>query len=154
MSEEKIYVTKKGLKDLEDELGYLVNTRRKEVAEELQKTREMGDISENAAYEAARNEQSFIEGRIEELEELLKRTLLIQEEEGSVLVGIGARVTLHIDGDDQDFRIVGVAETDPGSGKISHKSPLGMALMGKKVGDKVTVDAPAGKITYKVLKIS
>jgi transcription elongation factor GreA len=153
MAEEKIYVTEKGLKDLQNELEHLTKTRRKEVAEDLQRTRELGDISENAAYEAARNEQSFIEGRIEELEELLKRTELIGDGEGKALVGIGTRVKLHLDGDDQEFHIVGIAETDPESGRISHKSPLGTALMGKKVGDRVAVEAPAGKITYKILEI-
>jgi transcription elongation factor GreA len=153
MAEEKIYVTKEGLQDLKSELEHLVKTRRKEVAEELLRTREMGDISENAAYDAARNEQSFIEGRIEELEELLKHTQLVEKESGKALVGIGSRVKLHIDGDDQEFHIVGVSETDPGSGKISHQSPLGKALMGRKVGEKISVEAPVGKVTYKIVSI-
>jgi transcription elongation factor GreA len=152
MSEDKIYVTKDGLENLKSEYDHLVNVRRKEVAEKLQKARELGDVTENAAYEAARDEQTFVEGRIEELDGLLKRVEIIKTgKEGKV--AIGSRVKVHLDGDDQEFHIVGAAETDPGSGRISHKSPLGQALMGKGVGDKIEVEAPVGNLSYCILEI-
>lgn len=152
MAEEKIYVTQKGLKSLRDEYAHLVNVRRKEVAGKLQKARELGDVSENAAYDAARNEQAFIEGRVEELDELLKRAEVVGGAKAD-RIAIGSRVKVHLDGNKHEFHIVGTTETDPGGGKISHRSPLGQALMGKKVGDKVEVEAPAGKLTYHILEI-
>jgi len=153
MAKEKIYVTQEGLKSLKEEYDHLANVRRKEVAENLQKARELGDVTENAAYDAARNEQSFIEGRIEELDELLKRAEVVKGSRASK-IAIGSRVKVHLDGDDHKFHIVGSVEADPGNGKISHKSPLGQALMGKKVGDKVEVEAPAGQISYHILEIN
>lgn len=152
MPEEKIYVTQEGLKSLKDEYDELVNVRRKEVAEKLRKARELGDVSENAAFDAAKTEQAFIEGRIEELEDLLKRAEMVGGRKVDK-VAIGSRVKVHLDGDAHEFHIVGTAEADPGNGRISHKSPLGQALMGKKVGDKIEVEAPAGKITYHILEI-
>lgn len=152
MVEEKVYLTQEGLKKLHSELDQLVNSRRKEVAEKLQKARELGDITENAAYDAARDEQAFIEGRIEELEDVLKRVEVVEEEKAGV-VSVGSRVRVHLDGNEREFQIVGALEANPADGKISHESPLGQALLGKKVGDKVAVEAPAGKLTYHVLGI-
>lgn len=152
MAEEKIYVTQGGLKNLKDEYNHLVNVRRKEVAENLRKARELGDVTENAAYDAARNEQTFLEGRIGELEGLLKRAEVVEGCKVGKIV-IGSRVRIHLDGDDHDFHIVGTTEADPGNGRISYKSPLGQALMGKKIGDKVAVEAPVGKLIYCILEI-
>lgn len=152
MAEEKIYVTQEGLKSLKEEYDHLVNVRRKEVAEKLRKARDLGDITENAAYDAARNEQSFIEGRIEELDELLKKVKVIEGAKAS-RVGIGSWVRVHLDGNEHEFHIVGTTEADPGNGRISHKSPLGQSLLGKKVGDKVEVEAPVGKLVYHILEI-
>jgi len=152
MAEEKIYVTQKGLKSLKDEYEQLVNVRRKEVAEKLRKARELGDVSENAAYDAARNEQAFIEGRFEELDALLKRVEVIEGTKAGK-IAIGSQVKVHLDGNDREFYIVGTTEADPGNGRISHKSPLGQALMGKKVGDKIEVEAPVGKLTYHIREI-
>jgi len=152
MVEEKTYVTREGLKSLQDEYNYLVNVRRKEVAEKLQEARELGDVTENAAYEAARNEQVLVEGRIKELDDLLKKVEVADDTKGG-RVAIGARVRIRLEDADQELHIVGTTEADPGSGKISHKSPLGRALMGKKVGDKVDVEAPVGKLTYCILEI-
>ena len=152
MAEEKVYLTQEGLKKLKEEHAHLVGDRRKEVAEKLQKARDLGDISENAAYDTAREEQSFVEGRISELENILKRVKVV-EETGAGEVAIGSTVKVHLDGKDQEFRVVGAHEADPTSGKISHESPLGQALLGRKIGEKVEVKAPLGKITYHILKI-
>lgn len=152
MAEEKVYLTKEGLKKLREERDQLVDVRRKEVAEKLQKARELGDISENAAYDAARDEQAFVEGRIEELEDILKRVELVENGKAGVIV-VGSRVRVHLDGDEQEFQIVGAPEANPTGGKISHESPLGRALLGKKVGEKVAVEAPVGKLTYHILEI-
>jgi transcription elongation factor GreA len=152
MADEKIYVTQDGLKELQDEYDYLVDVRRKEVAEKLKSARELGDITENAAYEAAKDEQSFIEGRVKELEALLEKIEVVEGEKADK-VAIGSRVKVRLEADEQEFHIVGTTETDPASGRISHKSPLGQALIGKAIGDKIEVDAPVGKLTYCILEI-
>lgn len=152
MVEEKVYLTQEGLKKLQEEYDQLVNVRRKEVAEKLQKARELGDVSENAAYDAARDEQAFVEGRIAELDGVLKRVEVVEEEKGGV-IQVGSTVRVHLDGNEQEFQIVGAPEANPSDGKISHESPLGRALLGKKIGDQVEIEAPAGKLTYHVLGI-
>jgi len=150
--EEKIYLTQEGLEKIKEEHEQLTTVRRKEVAEKLQKSRELGDISENAAYDAARDEQTFVEGRIGELEDILKR-VEIAESNGGSEIGIGSMVTVHLDGEKQDFHIVGAHEADPAAGKISHESPLGQSLIGKKVGETIEVEAPVGKLKYRILAI-
>uniref|UniRef100_A0A832E208 Transcription elongation factor GreA n=1 Tax=candidate division WWE3 bacterium TaxID=2053526 RepID=A0A832E208_UNCKA len=152
MAEEKVYLTQEGLKNLKEEYDQLVNVRRKEVAEKLQKARELGDVTENAAYDAARDEQAFVEGRITELDDLLKRVEVVEEEKAGA-VRVGSRVRVHLDGNEQEFQIVGAPEANPADGKISHESPLGQALLGKKVGEKVEINAPVGKLVYHVLEI-
>lgn len=152
MPKEKVYLTQEGLEKLQKEFDHLVSARRKEVAEKLQKARELGDISENAAYDTARDEQSFVEGRIAELESVLKRVEIVVEGKASKVI-VGSTVRVHLDGDEQEFQIVGAPEANPTSGKISHESPLGQALLGKKAGEKVTVEAPVGKLSYHVLEI-
>ena len=150
--EEKVYLTQEGLNKLKEEHDQLVNVRREEVAEKLQKARELGDISENAAYDAARDEQTFIEGRIAELEDILKRVEVV-EAPAAGEIAIGSTVKVHLDGEEQEFRVVGAHEADPSSGKISHESPLGQSLIGKKVGDQIEVEAPVGKLIYRILDI-
>ncbi|MEX0887934.1 MAG: transcription elongation factor GreA [Patescibacteria group bacterium] len=152
MVEEKVFLTQGGLKNLKEEHEQLMNVRRKEVAEKLQKARELGDISENAAYDTARDEQAFVEGRIAELDGLLKNVEIVSQEKASA-VQVGSLVKVHIEGEEQEFQIVGAPEANPLDGKISHESPLGQALIGKKVGEKVEIEAPAGKLTYHVLEI-
>lgn len=152
MAEEKVYVTQEGLKSLQEEYDNLSSVRRKEVAEKLRKARELGDVTENAAYDAAKDEQAFIEGRIAELESILKRVEVVKNS-GAGKIAIGSTVQVHLDGDEQEFKIVGAHEADPTAGKISHESPLGQSLLGKKVGDKIEVEAPVGKLTYCILKI-
>ena len=152
MAEEKVYLTKGGQKKIQKEYDQLVNARRKEVAEKLQKARELGDVSENAAYDAAREEQSFVEGRITELDDILRRVEVVKEKAGGE-IAIGSTVLVHLDGDEQEFTVVGAHEADPASGKISHESPLGQALIGKKIDEKIEVEAPVGKLTYRIVKI-
>jgi transcription elongation factor GreA len=147
-----VYITKDGLKKLKSELAALVDEKRPEMAKKIKEAREMGDISENSAYDDARQEQAFIEGRIEELEEIIKNAV-IRDIKAKDSVDVGAKVILHIEGDEEEFHIVGATEADPMNRKISHESPLGSALLGKKVGEKIKVEAPVGDLTYTVLKI-
>lgn len=147
-----LFLTKEGLENLKAELKTLHEVKRPEIAKRIKEAREMGDISENSEYDAARQEQSFVEGRIEELEEILKNAK-ISEPKHKDSVGVGCMVTVHVDGSEESFHIVGAMEANPLEKRISHESPLGSALVGKKVGDKIVVEAPVGKLTYTVLKI-
>jgi transcription elongation factor GreA len=148
----QVYLTATGLKSLQEEYSELINNKRHSIASRIQKAREYGDLSENAEYAEAKDEQSFIEGRILELEQILQNVAVI-EQTGTDSVQMGSTVKVHINGKDDTFSIVGAQEADPRLKKISHESPLGRALIGKKVGSAVEVDAPVGKITYKVLSI-
>lgn len=147
-----IFLTKEGLEQLKIELKELTETRRIEVSQRIKNAREMGDLSENAEYQSAKEEQGIVEGRIMELEDIIKRAKV--EENGSKeIIGVGSKVSVHIDGDEQVFHLVGAPEANPMEGKISHESPLGMQLLGKKVGEKFEVEAPVGKLTYTIKKI-
>ncbi|MCL5432996.1 MAG: transcription elongation factor GreA [Patescibacteria group bacterium] len=156
MNNKKIYLTKEGLEELKKEHDDLTKIKRPEVLERVTQARNMGDLSENAEYVAARDELSFIDGRIEELSELLKQVSLIHESSskgGKKTVKLGSKVTLHVDGKKEVFMLVGEWEADPKDKKISHESPLGKALIGKEIGEKVQVDAPAGKINYTIVDV-
>lgn len=149
------YLTPEGKQKLEEELEYLKTTKRRELAERLNFAIKQGDLSENADYSAAKEEQAFLEGRIRQLEGMLRHVELITEQSGGE-VRLGSRVTVkEVDGfdDDEVFTMVGAAEANPLEGKISNESPLGRALLGKHIGDEVEVDAPAGRITFKIVKI-
>lgn len=150
---EEILVTPEGLKKIKDEYKDLVETKRSQIAERIQSAREMGDLSENAAYHTAKEDQSFLEGRILELKQILKHAKIIEQSGEKDLVTIGSKVILHLEEDEETFWIVGALEADPASNKISHESPLGQALIGKKVGDIVEVEAPMGSIKYKIKNI-
>ncbi len=153
LKENKVYLTKDGLHDLKAELKQLTEVERLSIAERIKTARDMGDISENADYEAAREKQAFVEGRIREIEDILGKVELIDENRKSNLVGVGVTVKVHVDGGEEEFMIVGAPEANPIDKKISHESPLGKALLGKKVGDHVDVEAPMGNLTYTVLSI-
>ncbi len=157
MDTKKIYLTEEGLEELRKEYHELAKVRRPQVLERLSDARDQGDLSENAEYVAARDELSFLDGRIDELEELLKQVTLIKDEEkkvnGKDVVSLGSTVILHIDGKKEQFTVVGEWEADPIEKKISHESPLGKALLGKTVGEKFEVEAPAGKLAYTVVSI-
>lgn len=155
MDNKKIYLTKEGLAELKKEHVELVNEKRPDVLSRVTQARNMGDLAENAEYIAAREELSFIDGRIDELEELLKQAILIRDSKTSNhAVKLGSKVTLHAKGKKEIFTLVGEWEADPTNKKISHESPLGKALLGKKVGEKAEVEAPAGKISYMIVSIN
>jgi transcription elongation factor GreA len=154
LMEDKILLTKEGLEKLKKELETLVTFRRPEVVKKIQIARDSGDLSENAAYVSARDEQAFIEGRILELEDIIKNSLVSVGSVGGTSIVVGSKVTVHVEGEEDSFYIVGAPEADPSEKKISHESPLGKALLGKKIGEKVEVDAPIGKLVYTIKSIS
>ena len=154
--DKKNILTYEGLKKLEDELENLKVVRRKEVSQKIKEAREQGDLSENAEYDAAKYEQRDIEARIEELEKILKNAEVVVEEEADLdKVSIGCSVKiLDCEFDEElEYKIVGSTEANSLKGKISNESPVGKALLGKQVGDTVTVETPAGEFSYKVLSI-
>lgn len=156
-----VLVTKEGLKKLREELDHLKTVRRSEVAQRLKEAISYGDLSENAEYEEAKNEQAFVEGRILELEKQVKNARIITEHDTKAAKGkvieIGSVVTVRnkTDGDDPEtYTIVGSMEADPIEHKISNESPIGKALLGREKGDIVDVTAPAGKFKYEVIKVA
>lgn len=156
MAEKKNILTYAGLKQYEDELHNLKVFKRKEVAQKIKEAREQGDLSENAEYDAAKDEQRDIELRIEELEKLLKNAEVVVEEEIDLeKINIGCKVKVYeIEEDEEmEFKIVGSTEANSLQNKISNESPVGQALLGKKVGDVVDVETQVGVIQYKVLEI-
>ena len=154
MTAQTTFLTPEGLKKLEDELEYLRTVRRREVAQRLRAVLDGQDVLENAEYEDAKNEQAFVEGRILTVETILKSTVLIQEGGPTDRVGIGNRVTVEEEGEEPEtYHIVGFAEADPKSGRISNESPLGKALLGYRVGDEVIVNAPAGILCFRIIAI-
>jgi len=153
----KKLLTYAGLKALEDELETLKVVKRKEVAEKIKEAREQGDLSENAEYDAAKDEQRDIEARIEELEGILKNAEVVVEDEvdfDKINVGCKVKVFDVTYDEEMEFKIVGSTEANSLEGKISNESPVGQALLGKQVGDLVKVDTQAGEIQYKILDIS
>lgn len=156
MEEKKTLLTYSGLKQYQEELEYLKSVKRKEIADKLKVAREQGDLSENAEYDAAKDEQSDNERRIEELEQLLKNVEVITDDDvDSDKVGVGSKVKVRDMEYKEDlvFDIVGTQQADSLEGKISNESPLGKALIGAKKNQTVTVDSPAGPIKYKILSI-
>ena len=148
------YLTPEGHQKLQDELEYLRTTKRLEVAERLHEAMEGGELIEHAEYEAAKNEQAFIEGRIQELERLLANCRIIQETGKMDTVQIAAKVTIQENGNDPEtYTIVGPVEANPRDGKISNESPLGRALLNHRAGDTVTVEAPSGSFTVNIVKV-
>lgn len=154
---EKKQMSREGYEKLEQELAYLVTVRRAEVAQKLKEARSFGDLSENAEYDEAKNEQGILEAQIAEMENTLANAEVVDDEDISTNeVGIGS--TIEIKRTDRDkvekFKIVGTTEADPLEGKISDDSPIGKAAMKKKVGDKFTVEAPVGELEFEILSIS
>ncbi len=149
---QKMVLTKDGLEELKTELEQLTVHKRPEVVKRLSDARDLGDLSENSEYAAAKQDLAFIDGRITELEEIIHGAKVVTSH-GKKQVDVGCKVTLHLNGKRDIFTVVGEWEADPTNKKISHSSPLGKALLGKKVGDKVEVEAPAGKVMYRILEI-
>ena len=156
MADRKTILTYAGLKALEEELENLKVVKRKEVAAKIKEAREQGDLSENAEYDAAKDEQRDIEARIEEIEKILKNAEVVVEDEVDFdKINIGCSVLVYDKEFDEEiqFKIVGSTEANSLQGKISNESPVGQALLGKKVGDEIQVETQAGVMEYKVLKI-
>lgn len=149
---ENVLLTKEGFEKLQKELEELKTVRRPAVIARIQAAKELGDLSENAEYDDARNEQSFVEGRVQEVESMLKRAKVVEHHKGG-MVDMGSKVTVNAKGKITTFEIVGATESDPSNGKISNASPIGKALMGHMAGDSITVSTPAGDALYKITKI-
>lgn len=148
----QFHLTKEGIEELQSELKELV-AQRGPIAERIKTAREFGDLAENAEYIAAREEQEKTEGRIAEIENVLQNVEVIKKPRGDSKVQLGSKVTLK-NGTTKEFQVVGTVEADPMNGKISDESPIGQALMGKKLGDEVEIKTPAETATYKIAKIS
>jgi transcription elongation factor GreA len=154
MANHAVYLTDEGRKKLEGELKHLRTVRRQEIAQRLHEAMDGGELIDNAEYEAAKNEQAFIEGRILELEYMLATALPIEPAEEKDIVQIGSTVVIKQDRKKSEtYTIVGAAEADPKKGLISNESPLGQALLNHKVGDRVEVKAPAGDLRFRIVKI-
>ncbi len=157
MEKKEIVLTKDGMAQLRQELEYLKTEKRKEVSEKIKEARSFGDLSENAEYDEAKNEQAEVESRINTIVNMLKYARVIDDSEiESDTAGLGVTVVIREVGeeDDETYTIVTTTETDPASGKISQDSPVGKALMGHKVGEIVTVESPAGKIDFEIISIA
>ncbi|MFS8629005.1 MAG: transcription elongation factor GreA [Limnochordales bacterium] len=157
MREKEVLLTREGLAKLERELELLKTVRRREVAERIKQALEFGDISENSEYDDAKNEQAFIEGKIMQLEKMLRNAKVIDEseiEEGVVSLGSRVRLKDLEYGDEFEYIIVGSAEADPLNHRISNESPVGQAIMGKRKGTIVEVKAPDGVIKYQILEVT
>jgi transcription elongation factor GreA len=154
MAEAEIFLTLEGRRKLEEELEYLCTVRRAEVAERIRSAKEGGDITENAAYDYAKEEQAFVEGRIQALETMLRKAIII-EGSSTDKVGLGACVTVLEQGEEtlETYQIVGSVEADPMSGRISNESPMGKALLGHRVGDEVAVSTPGGILHFQIVSI-
>ena len=151
---EPTYLTPEGAAKLKQELEELKGPRRQELAKRLRSAIQMGDLSENADYHKAKEDQGFLEGRIQEIEYMLRNAVLIEPNGSTDTVGIGNHVTIQEMGSaEETYHVVGAKEADPRNGKISNESPIGRALMDHKVGDTVQVETPGGKISFKILKI-
>ena len=150
----KVYLTNEGFLEIEEELNHLKEVKRPEVIKALKDARALGDLSENADYDAARNEQAQVEGRIKELEQLLEKAELIETKK-SDKVELGTTVIIKYDDDDdtEEYRIVGSKEADPSNNKISNESPLAKAVMGHKAGEVCTVESPNGNYTVEIVEI-
>ena len=157
MSERGVFLTREGLKSLNEELEELRTVRRVEVAEVIREAQSLGPDQQDAQYEDAKNQQAFLEGRIREIEVTLERAVEIDEKaaQKSKDVRLGSTVTLKTkDGKSHKYQLVGTTEADPLSGRISHESPVGRALLGKRRGEKVTVRAPAGDVEMTVISVA
>ncbi len=154
MGNKKVYLTEQGLADLKEELDVLINEKRPKNIQSIKEARSLGDLSENADYDAAKNEQAQIEGRIKTIEKMLENVEIIKETSKDI-VGLGSTVSIqYVDDDDTDeYKIVGSQEADPFESRISNESPIAQALLNHKVGDTVVVDSPNGSYEIKITEI-
>lgn len=156
MPEKEVFITPEGLEKLKAELNYLLTVRRPQIAEQIQKAKELGGTVDNAEYDDAKNEQAFVEGRILTLDKMIKNAVIITEGESkSGLVKLGSKVKVrNQDGEEELYTVVGSVEADPSEKKISNESPVGRALLGKKAGASVKVMTPAGEIKIKIIEVN
>lgn len=153
MTQQTYYLTPEGEKKLKAELAELTGTKREELAKRLRSAIQMGDLSENADYHKAKEDQAFLEGRIQEIEAILRMATIVEKKQSDV-VEVGAKVTIQEENyEPETFYLVGATEADPRNGKISNESPFGKALIDHKVGDVVEAETPGGKVKLKILKI-
>ncbi len=154
MTQQQSYLTPEGEAKLRAELAELTGPRREELSQRLRSAIQMGDLSENADYHKAKEDQAFLEGRIQEIEAILRSAVIIEKTTNRDVVSIGSHVTIQEeDFPPETYHLVGPTEADPRNGRISHESPIGRALLDKKVGDVAEAEAPGGKIKFKILKI-
>ncbi len=153
MNDHKEYLTKERLEELKAELQELKTNKRLEVAERLKRAKELGDLSENSEYFEAREEQGQVEGRIFELEEMLRNVEVFEKHHGDAVVGIGSTIVVSKGSEQRKYVIVGSSEAKPEAGMISNESPLGKAFLGKRAGEVAVVTAPSGKINYTIVSI-
>jgi transcription elongation factor GreA len=154
MIAEQTFITPEGLAKLKEELNHLKTVKRQEVAKRIQEAKELGDLSENAEYSDAKTEQAFTEGRIQEIEAVIRDAKIIEKDTSSSVVQIGSRILVKEDGDEKEFNIVGSNEADPIKGFISNESPMGKAFLGRKIGDKVSIEVPKGIVNFEIVEIS
>jgi len=147
-------ISQEGYNKLKQELEDLINIKRKEIAKRIESAKELGDLSENAEYHEAKEAQAFNEGRIAEINAMLKNVTVVEGGGDKNEVAMGSKITVKSNGEKKDFEIVSFNEVDPATGKISNESPLGMAFLGKKKGDKIKVNTPKGEVEYQIIKIS
>lgn len=150
---EPIYISHEGLEKLKKELDELKNVKRKEIIKRIEIAKDMGDLSENAEYTDAKDEQAFIEGKILDMEDTINNAIVLDEKKKTGSVDIGSTITVTVDGGQREFTIVGASESVPQKGLISNESPLGRAFLGRRQGDEVEVTVPKGKIIYKISRI-
>lgn len=155
MADKPVFLTPEGRDKIEKELEFLITVKRPEVAEAIHSAKEEGDISENSAYDAAKEQQAFVEGRIMQLEQMLKNVEIIESPVTNTVVRLGSRVKVMEKGtkDEEEYQIVGSAEADPAKGRISNESPVGRALMGSAKGATVKVKTPAGELSLRIVEI-
>jgi transcription elongation factor GreA len=146
-------ISKDGYDKLQQELDCLIKEKRKEIAERIQRAKDMGDLSENAEYTEAKEAQAFNEGRIAELMTLLKNVVIVKNEGGKQEVGIGSNITTLVNGEEKKYTIVSFNEVDPAIGKISNESPLGIAFLGKKKGDKIKIATIRGEVEHEIIEV-
>jgi transcription elongation factor GreA len=148
------YLTPEGEEKLKAELEELKGPRREELSARLRSAIQMGDLSENADYHKAKEDQGFLEGRIQEIDAILRNSVIIEKTKSTGVVSIGSQVTIQEEGfDPEEYHLVGPTEADPRKGRISYESPIGRALMDKRVGDTAEAETPGGKIKFKIIKI-
>ena len=156
MSENPVYLTQNGLESLQKELDYLVTVRRQEIAQQIAEAKAEGDLRENAGYDEAKNAQAFVEGRIQELKIKIRNAQIIDNSQmPDNQVALGRKVVVKENGydDEESYTIVGSTETDPSNGRISNESPIGKALLGRTVGEIVSINVPAGEIEFKIIRV-